>query len=432
MRCRSGGREAPQLSVRPAPLVLAFALLVVAVPAAPATGGALAFSDPVRVGPNIGEPGLRVTDEGIFVHYPGLLHRSTDGGASFQRLNPQGMTILGGDADMTVLKDGTLLYSDLAALVSISVGRSTTTDGSGLWVQNMVASNLVGVDRQWIETGTDPITGLEVVYLVYNQIGIGLNVMKSSTGGVLFEQVATVPGTKGYSCFRGNLAVSPADGALYLADCYAGGPRVWISLDGGLTWTWRQVDYHPYLNYSGFLFANVATDAAGNVYMAWAEHKAGKTEVYMAGSQDRGATWTPRVRMTSDTSAGVMPWLVGGSAGRVGVAWYSADRQGIAGSMPDATQWSVSYGVFTDFFGARAVTVAPVTSDVVQRGFICGSGTGCNGGRNLLDFFQVMADDEGRAHVVWADGCDACSSAATSRSARVTFAKQIDGPLLVG
>ncbi len=417
--------------------MLAFAVLALAAPTAlvaPADAeGAIAFSTPVRVGPNIGEPGLRVGPDGtIWVHYPSGLYKSTDGGATWRSNRPSAALVFGGDADLAIMRDGTLAYSDLSG-VAISTWKSTDASGKPPFVGNPIASNMPLVDRQWVESGPDPITGLDVAYLAYNQLAIGLRVMKSNTGGLLYEHVGTIP-LFGFNCFRGNLDVSESDGAVYIADCTSVGPRVWFSYNGGVTWTARDVDYRT-TGFRTFIFPAVQTDLAGHVYVAWVERNAAgtTTDVIVAGSHDRGLTWPVKVALTSPTSAGVMPWIAAGSDGRIGVSWYAADRQGNAGSMPDATLWRVKYAAITDFFGpARAIHEAFVSPDVVQQGFICGSGTGCNGGRNLLDFFQVAVDAQGRANVVYTDGCDGCTSPSTSRSARVTFARQTAGPLLYG
>lgn len=425
------GAEREALSIRTLTLLLAALLAVpVLAPFASSDAGPLAFSTPVRVGMDRGEPGLRMGHDGrLWVHYPGGLHVSTDGGASWAKRPLAGSVIFGGDADMAVLRDGSLLYADLSGF-TISVARSLDASGAQ-WVQNQLASDLPLVDRQWLETGRDPITGAEVVYLVYNQQNAGLRVVRSTTGGVVFEQALTVPPAMGFNCFRGNLAVSP-QGTVYLADCAFQGPKVWVSEDGGLTWATRFPDFRV-TGFSSFLFTNVATDAAGNLYMAWVERGGGETNVWLSASGDHGVHWTPKQKLTTSTSAGVMPWLVGGDAGRVGVAWYAADRQGDAGSMPNATEWRVKYALVEDALGARAVTEAFVSDDVIQRGFICGAGTGCSsGGRNLLDFFQVQKDADGHAMVVYADGCDGCASPATSRSAKITFARQSSGPTLTG
>ncbi|MFA5861368.1 MAG: sialidase family protein [Candidatus Thermoplasmatota archaeon] len=177
-------------------LVIPLALLILALPALTAGSSppAPVFSPAVAVGAHVGEPGLRLAPSGdIFVHYPGGLYRSLDAGASFSRVGLAATVIFGGDADLSILKDGTLLYADLSG-VTISVARSTTTTGSGPWVQTKVK--------------------------------------------------------------------------------------------GGVT-----------------------------------------TDVKMAGSNDHGKTWTAPLRLTTATSAGVMPWAIGGSGGRVGIVWYASDVQ---------------------------------------------------------------------------------------------------------
>lgn len=410
-------------------------ILVLAVPVVAVADPGLAFGSPVKVGARIGEPGLRIAEDGtIWVHFPSGFYKSTNGGASFQRAGFSTAVIFGGDADMAILQDGSLLYADLG-LPGISVARSTSNDGTGPWLQNMIASDRALTDRQWIEAGKDPLTGGEVVYLAYNAVaGVpfdsGLHIVSSRSGGLVFEGAVTLPASMGWNCFRGNVAISPVDGRAYVADCNGFGPSVWVSSDGGFRWQNWPVDLRS-TGYSAFLFPIVTTDAAGNVYVAWNELAGGETNVFLAGSSDGGRSWS-KIKLTDATGAGTMAWPVGGSDGRVGIAWYQADVQGHAGSLPSHALWRVKYAIVEDFFGARTVTSALVSSDVIQQGFICGSGTGCSGGRNLLDFFEVRPDNDGMANVVYTDGCDPCNSPSTSRASNVTFAKQMTGPSLFG
>jgi hypothetical protein len=428
-------------------LALVLVALLAAVAAAPAAApGALAFQAPVRTGANVGEPGLRIASDGtLFVHYPSGLIRSTDGGAHWTLDRPNPAMIEGGDADLAIAGDGSLLYGDLnfqcfnvyCGTFTISVARSTDAKGAGPWVQNYVASDLPDVDRQWLDVGKDAATGLETVYLAYNQANAGLRIVKSHTGGVAFEDAVTLPDNMPWSCFRGNL-VATMDDSVYVADCTAAGPRVWASYDGGFTWAASEVDHHAAFDYDGFLFPNVATDAAGNVYASWAEREAGpngtQTHVYVAASTDGGAHWGPKIRLTSDQAAGVMPWGAGGAADRLGVAFYEADQQGNADAMNATARWHVEYALVAGLAsGAPSVTQAAASSDNVQVGPICGGGSGCSAHRNLLDFFQVRGDAQGLANIAFVEGCDPCTGESDSTASHVYFVKQEPGgPTLLG
>jgi hypothetical protein len=111
------------------PWLLAAALLVLVPALVPAgASGGLSFSAPVAVGANVGEPGLRVSPSGqVFVHYPGGLYYSTNGGASFRPAFMTGARIFGGDADMALLSDGTPIYADLSGFTISVAPRSPST-----------------------------------------------------------------------------------------------------------------------------------------------------------------------------------------------------------------------------------------------------------------------------------------------------------------
>lgn len=406
-------------------------------PIDPVTGleGA-AFGAAVRVGPDVGEPGLAIGEDGtLWAHYPGGLHKSMDGGATWQNVpfGPQNV-IVGGDADLTIGEDGSLYYTDLEALVAISVFKSS--DGGATWVGNPVASNVPVVDRQWLLAGPDAARDMaESVYLVFNQLMTGIKVMKSTTGGIVYDAPTVVQTSQ--TCYRGNIAVSPVDGTLYIADCDDGGPRAFVSTDGAQSFESRRVADRE--GFANVLFPIVAVDAAGNAYMTWSEQRDGGADVLVSVSTDRGATWSEAAVVNAPGTTAIMPWVEAGSAGRVGVAYYVSPQRAPPQDMPDDAEWFVEYAVSVDAAsGAPKFARSRVADDVIQKGYICHQGTACSeslggpGGRNLLDFFQVKADAEGRAHVIWADGCDGCDSPQTSRSAKVTYASQTAGPLLAG
>src|SRR2546430_354598 len=71
-------------------------------------------------------------------------------------------------------------------------------------------------------------------------------------------------------------------------------------------------------------------------------------------------------------------------------------------------------------------TVDTTPTDPVQRGSICTGGTTCGKDRNLLDFFDVTIDKQGRIEVGYADGCTgACATGGNENyDALATIARQ--------
>ncbi|MBV9291574.1 MAG: exo-alpha-sialidase, partial [Frankiales bacterium] len=165
-----------------------------------------------------------------------------------------------------------------------------------------------------------------------------------------------------------------------------------VSTDRGQTFT-----YHPVaLDKSGATLvwaATVATDAAGRVYYTWSDSH----NVYLDVSTDGGVHWTKPRQLNGAKTAAVYPTVAGGSAGRVDVAWYGADRKGdsnsskimgqpsVKGSVP----WKVMLARSTDggkHFATRAVT------GPIHLGELCTHGSGCadTNSRNLLDDFGLV------------------------------------------
>ncbi|HZE88095.1 MAG TPA: hypothetical protein VE404_01040, partial [Verrucomicrobiae bacterium] len=124
---------------------------------------------------------------------------------------------------------------------------------------------------------------------------------------------------------------------------------------------------------------------------------------HVAVSRDKGLTWE------SDTDVGaqlgvmnsVFHAAVAGDGDRAAVAFFGTTTAGSDYDAPGFTGVWYLY-VATTFDRGRTWWTQNVTAgDPIQRGGICGSGA-C---RNLLDFFGMEIDREGRVLVGYDDGC---------------------------
>jgi hypothetical protein len=71
------------------------------------------------------------------------------------------------------------------------------------------------------------------------------------------------------------------------------------SSDGGTTWSApARVDDE---SDGGIGLISIAADSAGNLFVAWNQLPGGLSRVFTSVSTDKGATWSPRVRVDDDT-----------------------------------------------------------------------------------------------------------------------------------
>jgi len=155
----------------------------------------------------------------------------------------------------------------------------------------------------------------------------------------------------------------------------------------------------------------VATDAAGNVYVAWFDGQ----HSYLSKSTDGGTTWSPSVQINSGPAVSTAyPTVAAGPADRVSVAYYGTDRDGrtdnrsvmgdpiVGENDHSSAEWHLYYASSTD---GGATFTQSVVSDVVHTGVLCTSGGGCGvveGDRNLLDDFgMVISPTTGLASITY-------------------------------
>ncbi|GAC1333282.1 MAG: hypothetical protein NVSMB17_13520 [Candidatus Dormibacteria bacterium] len=191
-------------------------------------------------------------------------------------------------------------------------------------------------------------------------------------------------------------------------DCHR---AVSVSEDNGLTWTVRTApeSHAPYIAGGD---PSVAIGSKGTVYMGYDE-RGGRPRV--AISRDKGLTWTYRdvagPYLIRSTQLAVM---VAGDDDRASMAFLGSPY---LGQDQDAA-WAGTYHMYiaTTYDGGGTWTTVDATPDKpIQRGCIefggsCPRGAGHNQ-RNLLDFNDATLDREGRLLVAYTDGCNAACAA---------------------
>jgi hypothetical protein len=235
---------------------------------------------------------------------------------------------------------------------------------------------------------------------------------------------------------HGHVKVSPTDGTVYLPNNNCGGDgAVVVSEDNGITWHIRHVRNSTAATTSGNSDPAVGIDNNGRVYFVMAN--ADSTAV-VATSDDRGSTWNNIVDIGGAYGLNNVryPAAVAADGGRAAVAFYGSTSTGNANSSSFNGLWHLY--VSHTFDGGESWTTTDTTPNApIQRGCIW-TGGGANICRNLLDFFDMTVDSQGRVEVGYVNGCaggNCAQSASTAKgnaySATATIARQSSGRRLI-
>lgn len=127
----------------------------------------------------------------------------------------------------------------------------------------------------------------------------------------------------------------------------------------------------------------------------------------------------------------MLPWVVGGGPGRVGLTWYESKLEGDSDNleeMENAT-WDVKAAICTNALSENRTFFITTMIENVHTGTIKTSGASDEpADRDLGDYFTNDFDSLGRMVVAFGqDGDDGPNA----RLSKVMFAKQIDGPFLL-
>src|SRR5213592_2116684 len=307
-----------------------------------------------------------------------------------------------------------------------------------------------GIDHETIGGGPyhTPVPSLPTPYphAVYycSQDLVTAFCLRSDDGGATYgPPVATY--TSQCGGLHGHVKVAP-DGTVYLPNNSCGGTgAVVVSEDNGLTWNVR-----PVQNANNQTRANanlqdpaVAVDNNGRVYFAMststvAGSATGGSNAVVATSTDRGATWQNiyDVGAVYGLKNIAFPAAVAADAGRAAVAFYGSTISGDESANSFNGIWHL-YVASTFDGGLHWTTTDATPKDPLQRGCIWMHG-GADICRNLLDFFDMTVDKQGRAQVGYVDGCTdgACVQAASTAkgnayTARGVIARQSSGRRLL-
>ena len=330
-RCKGGNAEVEEVTAAPR-YVYADWIGCGGIGFARSTDGGLHFSKPVTVPGSSGmswDPAIAVASNGtVYVSYmhangrffqPGtkmypVVAASFDHGVSFPQVSADRAVRRGnwGDRDfIAVSKTGTVYltwdYGPSAAKIQLLCSPTGSCAFSAGDFNAVIQKSADG-GKTW-----GPITHVEPGFPHGGGYGAPLVVQPTGRIDVLYIGHPTDPGT---------LKVHP-------------GHEFFTTSRAGTTWT-RPLKLWPGKGTLSlaewWIDGNIASDAAGNLYVTWDTQTAKGDIGWLTYSRDGGRTWSPPVRVTPDnTKAPHILAAAGGSAGVAYIGWQtSAPKPGYA------------------------------------------------------------------------------------------------------
>jgi hypothetical protein len=331
-------------------------------------------------------------------------------------------------------------------LLSPDTVKISYTDDDGLtWVPNQSGGPASAVDHETIGGGIyhAPIparppgtTYPNAVYYCSQDIATAL-CSRSDNGGLTYGPSVAIYNLTACGGLHGHVKVSPVDGTVYVPNRSCGNQSAAVvSQDNGVTWTIQHVQNPSFTESGASDDPAIGIDANGRVYFLFAQSG---VAAGVATSDDFGAHWQNifDVGAVYGLKQIAFPAAVGGSGGRAAVAFYgSTTAAGDSNAANFTGVWHLY--VAETFDGGAHWTTTDVTPNApMQRSGLLRGGTALIT-RNLLDFFDITIDRDGRVLVGYVNGCEGgnCAQAAPTATGNAyttaaTIARQSSGRRLL-
>ena len=253
------------------------------------------------------------------------------------------------------------------------------------------------------------------VYYCSQDIGAAF-CARSDDGGLTLGTEVPLYSVATCGGLHGHVKVGP-DGTVYVPNRDCGGAQsVVVSQNNGITWTVHAVDTGTHTAAPSIVGGGddpaVAIDGAGRVYFAFSNFGGGTgVGAGVAISDDFGNTW----KNMFDVSAiyGLQnvcfPAATAGDANRAAVTFYgSTTPQGPTTGDSNTPNFKGVWHLYIahTFDGGKTWTTTDATPAMpMQRGGLLRGG-GADIVRNLLDFYDITVDRDGRVLAGYVNGCE--------------------------
>lgn len=90
---------------------------------------------------------------------------------------------------------------------------------------------------------------------------------------------------------------------------------------------------------------HMVVSGTGQLYVVWVDHRNSRSDVTFSYSPDQGTTWSTNVQVNDDASGGLYPQVAIDAAGTVYVAWADGSGVYLATSTDNGSNWSAAIPV---------------------------------------------------------------------------------------
>lgn len=340
-----------------------------------------------------GEPQVEVAGDGTIwasavccIGRSPPIWRSFDDGQTFELLEGEGTGLIrdafGIEGDFAIDDAGNVYFFDISAATAWFT--AYTADGTHRHTIPHVFAP--AVDRPWVRAGAE-----DEVFVVYNRIG-STQFYRSTDGGLTFD----LANGQNFPCGLGGFGQGPDRDLLMVGTSC--GPEIYVSQDGGATWSDALRVPTPKGEYNNTTIDNyvhTSADDAGNIYVTFThaiDKDSDQVAIFMS-RLDTDGTWHGPFQV-SPAGIAEKPWPVAGKEGRYGVAFYYTNHTDYHDQ--EGAEWFLmaagSIDAHTDEPHFQVVEADP---DPVLIG---------NFGRNLGDFLQARTGPDGQIAIVYARG----------------------------
>jgi hypothetical protein len=310
---------------------------------------------------------------------------------------------------------------ELTLLSPDTVKISHTDDDGVTWVPDQSGGIASAVDHETIGGGRyhAPIPSLptpypNAVYYCSQDIATAL-CSRSDDGGSTYGPSIPIYSLATCGGLHGHVKVSPVDGTVYVPNRSCNGAQsVVVSQDNGATWTVHAVDTGVNTAAPSIIGGGddpaVSIDANGRVYFAFSNFGGGPgAGAGVAISDDLGSTWKNMfdVGAIYGLKNVCFPAATAGDGNRAAVSFYGS----VTPESPGITSTTGTFNgvwhlyVAHTFDGGKSWTTTDATPTLpMQRSGILRGGS-ADIWRNLLDFYDMTIDRDGRVQVGYVNGC---------------------------